>query len=406
MTKLASEGNRTHKILSIVVPTKNRPQYAISCIKHLLEIRENDVEFIVYDNSSDETLKVELVKLPPDPRLKYIRDSDTIDVVENFERATRHAQGEYITHLGDDDGVSLEIVKCTRLAQRLQAEAVVCKNPAFYFWPGHRFYYYGNLYASSISFKLPSGKYRWMSAISALTKCLSHGGQDFGALPKSYHGIVKRSALLKVAERCGRYFPGPSPDLAGGAALACCITNYIELDFPFIIVGTSSVSTAGLGSRKAHIGRLEDWPHLPSFALRNWSTIVPRFFSGRTIWAEDVIQGLYASQRLDLIEKFSKEALYGYCLACHLDQWKAIAETWRKNTKSQALPQRFLGVAYIAFYYASYQIRRVGSIVAVIRQLAGSCLIRDVKSIEGAGRILQEKTLGVLKDEYLASSSR
>jgi len=375
--------------LSIVVPTRNRPQYATECIKHLTEIPDSEVEFVIYDNSTNEDLNEAVKALPGDGRLRYVRDRDQLDVVENFERATRCARGEYITHLGDDDGVSLDIVKCARMARQQQADALVCRSPAFYYWPGHRFYYYGSLYAGALTVRPATGNLRRCRTDVALTRCLKNGGQDFGDLPKSYQGMVSRRALERVLNRCGRYFPGPSPDLAGGAALACCMEQHLEYDYPFIIVGTSSVSTAGLGSRKAHIGKLEEWPHLPRFALENWSEIVPRFFSGRTIWAEDVLQALRACKRSDLIDAFNAEALYGYCLACHPDMRDAILETRRKHVVGRVGGGRMLGMATVLRAYLEYNCRRIVSVGNVLGDVLGGRLIKQLTSIVTAARALQ-----------------
>jgi glycosyltransferase involved in cell wall biosynthesis len=91
--------------LSILCPTYNRahmlPRFldSVRCVT-------TDCEILVVDNAStDDTERVAARFRANDKRIRYIRNSENIGVVANYNRAMELAQGAYVCCMGDDDAV-------------------------------------------------------------------------------------------------------------------------------------------------------------------------------------------------------------------------------------------------------------------------------------------------------------
>jgi hypothetical protein len=273
-----------------------------------------DLEVVVQDNSSTDELG-EFVSEMRDPRITYNWVEESLDVVANFTLGLEHAKGEFICFIGDDDGVLPEIVDAAKWADANGLDAVLPTRPAQYWWPDIRHRYYGDRFSGNLDIKRFSGQISFPDPEAELLRCARGAGRSFFDLPKVYYGLVRRLAFERVRKVTGVYFPGPSPDLAGAVAVASQIDRMCRIDYPFVLPGSSAKSTAGLGAAKAHEGRLEDYPHLPASALRDWSELVPRFFAGSTIWGEDVVQALRATGRDDVLRQFNVPLLHAMCAA-------------------------------------------------------------------------------------------
>jgi glycosyltransferase involved in cell wall biosynthesis len=89
-------------LVSVVIPTYNRPVYLREAITSALRQTYQNIEVLVRDNAStDETRKV--VQSFSDPRLRYFRHATNIGQTENVIDGCRAAHGEYIANLHDDD---------------------------------------------------------------------------------------------------------------------------------------------------------------------------------------------------------------------------------------------------------------------------------------------------------------
>src|SRR4030042_4335622 len=93
-------------ILSLVIPTRNRAKYAISCIRSILTISSPRLEIIVQDNSDNDDLERMVRTSIHDSRMRYNHTTEHLDAIQNFEKAMEMAGGEYISHIGEDDSVN------------------------------------------------------------------------------------------------------------------------------------------------------------------------------------------------------------------------------------------------------------------------------------------------------------
>ncbi|HHL0974608.1 TPA: glycosyltransferase family 2 protein [Bacillus cereus] len=97
--------NISYPLVSILIPTYNRPHYFQLALKSALAQTYPNIEIIIGDDSTD-NLTEELVRqsyLPMYKNIIYIRNSPSLGQFQNdlllFERAT----GDYINYLMDDD---------------------------------------------------------------------------------------------------------------------------------------------------------------------------------------------------------------------------------------------------------------------------------------------------------------
>ena len=92
----------TEPLVSVVIPTCNRPDYLREAIASALRQTYQNMEILVRDNAStDETRKA--VQSFADRRLRYHRHPENIGPTRNVIDGCREAHGEYVAHLHDDD---------------------------------------------------------------------------------------------------------------------------------------------------------------------------------------------------------------------------------------------------------------------------------------------------------------
>ncbi|MDA7731693.1 hypothetical protein N8867_05855, partial [Flavobacteriaceae bacterium] len=65
-----------------------------------------------------------------------------------------------------------------------------------------------------------SGAKFFINSQEELLKVANSGGVNMFNLPSVYHGLVKRTVLMSIFSKYDTCFPGPSPDMANGVAVA------------------------------------------------------------------------------------------------------------------------------------------------------------------------------------------
>ena len=86
---------------SIVIPTKNRPEFLSDAISSALWQDFDDMEVIVSDNFNDERTKVTVDRFANHPKLKYYRTPHEMNMLDHWEWATTKTSGVYVIVLPD-----------------------------------------------------------------------------------------------------------------------------------------------------------------------------------------------------------------------------------------------------------------------------------------------------------------
>lgn len=300
--------------LSIIIPTRNRNQYAIAATLQVLENTTDKVQVVLQDNSDELGLLDELRESTNLDRVKYNHSSELLSFVDNFSKGVELADGEYLCMIGDDDGINPEIEKIVDWAKLKGVQAISPEIKLNYIWPNSGIKYYksdnGNLTINDFDLKS-----KFYNTDNEIKKLLRSGGQNYLKfnMVKIYHGIVKKSAMEEVKAITGKYFGGLSPDIYSSIALSLVIEKVLKINYPLTIPGVCRKSGAGHSSTGRHHGNLEDAPQLQGHLNYQWSDLVPRFYSVETLWADSAIAAFTDMKRFDLIEKFDVAQLSVYC---------------------------------------------------------------------------------------------
>lgn len=92
----------TLPLVSILIPTHNRPDYFEIAFKSALEQSYGNIQVVVSDNSDDEKTRERITPYLSDKRVKYHREPG-LSALDNFAKCLELAEGEYVNFLMDDD---------------------------------------------------------------------------------------------------------------------------------------------------------------------------------------------------------------------------------------------------------------------------------------------------------------
>lgn len=120
---------------SVIIPSRNGCKYLPYAIRSVLEQSYEDFEIIVSDNhSSDGTW--DFLSTLSDPRLRAFQPPEAISMARHFEFAIGKARGEWITVLGDDDGLQPYFFELAEKLTFSSPHPVISSSRAYYYWPG------------------------------------------------------------------------------------------------------------------------------------------------------------------------------------------------------------------------------------------------------------------------------
>lgn len=92
------------RLFSIVIPCHNRGDLAMQVVQMVLQQEYQNWEICVFDNASEDPL-VDIFSPLNDSRITVKRSDDFLPVTESWNNAFAMASGDYVTMLGDDDGI-------------------------------------------------------------------------------------------------------------------------------------------------------------------------------------------------------------------------------------------------------------------------------------------------------------
>jgi glycosyltransferase involved in cell wall biosynthesis len=86
---------------SVVIPTRNRPQFVGDAVASVIGQDDPDLECIVSDNFNEPSTRAAIEPFLADPRLRYLRTDRLLSMPDHWEFATEKATGEYVLVLAD-----------------------------------------------------------------------------------------------------------------------------------------------------------------------------------------------------------------------------------------------------------------------------------------------------------------
>jgi len=357
--------------LTILIPTKDRYNTLKPLCKYLNE-KEGDFQVIISDNSSDNSPMNEFIKVLND-KFIYIHEHAPLSMRDNCDRGIHLASGQYITMIGDDDGVILDnIFSCIETLDAENMDFALSQN-CKYMWPNLKVRLFGKKNYGLLRHFDKKDKNEIIFSKNELAKVADLGGVSIGNLPRLYQGLVKTKYLKESIEKYKTMFLAPMPDMSSSTLLGAITNKGIIFHTPFIINGVSSKSGGGLGAAGKHKGTLEQGYGLTEKDVKEWPNNVPKFWSGGTVWASSFLITLNKMNVLDTI-KFNDKALISYCIVFHYKLILAMNEDNITRNMSLTLflkvcskfKQRFLSLINNFNYYTFSKKNKFNDIYEVL----------------------------------------
>lgn len=317
------------KLLSIVVPTKDRAEYLISLVNIFNSFKNEDMELVIQDNSSDNSVMIAFLENNAFPNIIYNYNGSKLSVVDNSNLAIKKATGKYVCFVGDDDIISLKLYDFVKCMDQYGYESATFRT-AKYYWPGVEFkaHKFPNLIIENGRAKLKE-----VSVKKQFKKMLKDGAVDLGLMPRVYHGVVLRQRLDDVYNATSTYFPGPSPDMANSVALAHYVTKHLYCDMPLTSAGASPKSAAGLGTKHEHAGEIGKVSFLPEGTEERWNEYIPKVWTGPTIYAQSAYEALLNLKDEDSLQCFNYNAHYAFFRVFCPQYSEVLSQLCKKNNK-------------------------------------------------------------------------
>lgn len=309
-------------VLSVIIPTHNRPECAVATIRAVLSASP-DIEVIVSDTSETDGISSAFVEWNP-ARLKLLRPSRPLSVVENFNVGLEAATGDFLVFIGDDDLVSPQIIDVALWARREGVEAVTFSFPLLYYWPSFVSKTRWKADSSTLVISSYDGRVHEVDTLSELSFALCRLGAGVLDMPRAYAGMVSRGLVDRIVDRHGALFGGVSPDIYSAALISLEARRACRLDFPIIIPGASGGSTSGHSARGKHVGGLRDNTHIGAFKNLVWDPRVPEYYSVPTVWGFSLLKAI--EDQAEWLQRADFAHLYLKCLITD-PEYKALV--WR-----------------------------------------------------------------------------
>jgi hypothetical protein len=231
---------------SLVIPTLRRADTLEHALTTLLAQSYADIEIVVQNNGRDPaTLAV--VERVNDARVRHFSTDDVVPMVDNWERALSNTTGEFITFIGDDDGLLPDA--CDVAARILDADdaEILSWQPFLYLWPQYWDERRQNRLQATVSFEFEVRR----EASRPLLERFYDFGAHYSKLPMLYNSFVKRSLIDRVRERHGKYFFGSLPDVTSGIVNAAFSASFLVSSRALSVAGLSQHSTGNRWTRAA-----------------------------------------------------------------------------------------------------------------------------------------------------------
>jgi glycosyltransferase involved in cell wall biosynthesis len=237
---------------SIVIPTRERADTLRFALRTCLDQTFDDYEVIVSDNHSSPATKV-VVDEAASPKVRYVRTAEPLAMSANWEFGVSHARGEYVTVLGDDDGLLPHALAELDGLVRAHAPKAIRWEMALYTWPTIALPGQGDY----LRVPLESAPPRQGDVPLERGLIERDGAEAIGEvvafrafytdLPMVYNGVVHRDVLDELRNRAQRIFAHPSPDVYSGFAIARAAGRFLSLSVPMTVCGLSRASNGVAG---------------------------------------------------------------------------------------------------------------------------------------------------------------
>lgn len=220
---------------SVIIPTRERADTLRFALRTCLDQTFDDYEIIVSDNCSSPATKA-VVDEVASPKVRYVRTAEPVAMSNNWELGVSHARGEFVTVIGDDDGLLPHaLTELDRLARSRNAK-VIRWTEVYYTWPTMALPGQGNYLRVPLHCMLRE------LVGDELIREVAAFRVHYAELPMVYNAVIHRDVLADLRQRVGRLFPHHIPDVFSGFAIAHLAGRFLSTSVPMTVSGQSRAS--------------------------------------------------------------------------------------------------------------------------------------------------------------------
>jgi hypothetical protein len=158
-------------------------------------------------------------------------------MVDNWELAVSHASGEYITVVGDDDGLLFHALSVTDLLITQSKAKAVRFGKIGYCWPEA-------VFATANQIAIPlDGSNGMLESTDMIRKVINYQVPYYW-LPMIYNSFIHRELVDLLRQQTGKVFQSHVPDIYSGFAFAYLSQSYLSVGRPLGISGRGGKSTS------------------------------------------------------------------------------------------------------------------------------------------------------------------
>ncbi len=223
---------------SLVIPTLQRSDTLRHALATLVHQAYDDFEIVVQNNGRDVETEAVIASFK-DRRIRHFWSDAILPMTENWETALANTTGEFVTFVGDDDGLFPDACRvAAEIFARTDVEILSWRQFCYY-WPNYIYPTLRNRLIADVDYDVGIRLISSWDHLKKFYRFMVHYSQ----LPMIYNSFVGRRVIERVKGRAGRYFLGISPDLTSGLVNAVCTKEFAVVTRPLSMTGVSGHST-------------------------------------------------------------------------------------------------------------------------------------------------------------------
>jgi hypothetical protein len=217
---------------SLIIPTRNRQHTALAAIQSAISCDYDKLQIIVADNSDDDSLKQQIAQRGWMRHVTYRKTDRVLPMHENWGMGLDLSQGQYVSIIGDDDGIFPDALVVCNALLNLRSSKVVVNVSAEYKWPDYPYPGRRN------SMNVPLGcQITFVSELHQLLRDAVAHKLDLGTGPGIYKGFVERNFLETLKQKRGAWFVEHQPDLDSGYCTLMYADGFLMVTRPLFMDG-------------------------------------------------------------------------------------------------------------------------------------------------------------------------
>lgn len=224
--------------ISIVIPTRDRPEFVELSLQCLASQEFTDFEVILSDNYENASCADVFSRYKNDPRFKYFTPERSLSMCDNWEFAVEQATGTYVSVISEKFLLRQDALKILFEAlEQNPAELVSWWNEKLsitdFSADSFNARYVPFLKPREVSYFNPLDVLK--TRFSFQHACYSRTLGPKEVLGKIYSGCFHRNLINRIRQKVGRIFPPTSPDITSMVSGLCLAESCLDIGQPLMM---------------------------------------------------------------------------------------------------------------------------------------------------------------------------